>query len=426
MKASESVKNYPSERRMYANYVARNIKKICKEIGPRLAGSESELKAQEFMAEDLKTSCDEVNIESFKLSTWAFMGWVQVCVFCAVFSAITFFAGHFLPDYSVYFDIASAVVGIFGVVTILTEFLFYKEMLDPFFKKSTSHNVVAVRKAAGETKRRIIFSGHADSAPEWRFTYWGGRKMVVPSIVISISGFLLVLVFSIVFLVLTLTGKNPVESEAMWICQIISVCFIPVFLYMLLFYNKKRIVEGANDNLTGSLISMAIPRYLQDHDIRFENTEVMVVITGSEESGLRGGKAFCKAHADEILAQKDVETVFYGIDTVRDFDYLAIYNKDMTGTVRNDQQVSELIREGAKIAGYDVPFATVSLGATDCAAISQAGLKGSSFAAMDPAPARYYHTRLDTHENLDLKTIEAGLDIALETAFLFDEKGLNK
>ena len=46
MKASESVKNYPSERRMYSNYVLRNIKKICKEIGPRCAGSEKELEAQ--------------------------------------------------------------------------------------------------------------------------------------------------------------------------------------------------------------------------------------------------------------------------------------------------------------------------------------------------------------------------------------------
>ena len=44
LKANESVKNYPSERRMYANYAARSIKKVCKEIGPRFAGSEAEKK----------------------------------------------------------------------------------------------------------------------------------------------------------------------------------------------------------------------------------------------------------------------------------------------------------------------------------------------------------------------------------------------
>ena len=424
MKASESVKNYPSERRMYANYVARGIKKLVKETGPRPAGGETELKAQEIMAEDLKTSCDEVKIEEFKVSRWAFMSWVQLCVYFAIISAGLFFAGHFLPDYSMYFEIAGAALLIIAVFFIITEFLFYKQTLDPFFKKYTSHNVVAVRKAAGETKRRIIFSGHADSAPEWRFTYWGGPKLVVPAIGGGILGLVLVLAFNITFLVMNLTGKE-INEQALWICQIVAVCFVPLFLFMLLFYNKKRIVDGANDDLTGCFTSMAIPRYLQDHDIRFENTEVMVVITGSEESGLRGAKAFCKAHAKEILDEKDVETIFFGIDTVRDFDFLAIYNKDMTGVVHNSQEVSELMRKGAEIAGYDVPFKTVSLGSTDCAAITQAGLKGSSFAAMDPSPARYYHTRLDTADNLDLKTIEAGLDIALETAFLFDEKGLD-
>ena len=32
---------------MYANYTARSIKKVCKEIGPRFAGSEQEKKAVE-------------------------------------------------------------------------------------------------------------------------------------------------------------------------------------------------------------------------------------------------------------------------------------------------------------------------------------------------------------------------------------------
>ena len=201
--------------------------------------------------------------------------------------------------------------------------------------------------------------------------------------------------------------------------SIISVCFIPVFLFCLLFYDPKRIVEGANDNLTGCYTAMAVPRFLQDHDIRFENTEVWVVCTGAEEAGLRGAKAFCKAHAEQFKNEKDVETVFVGFDTVRDYDFMAIYNKDMTGLVKNDDEVSQLLYEGAKIAGYDIPFKT------DAAALSQAGIKATSFAAMDPAPARYYHTRLDTHDNLDLKTIEAGVDICLETVFLFDEKGLN-
>ena len=98
----------------------------------------------------------------------------------------------------------------------------------------------------------------------------------------------------------------------------------------------------------------------------------------------------------------------------------------MTGVVKNDSRVVNLIKEGAINAGFDdVAIKTIDLGSTDAAAMSQAGIPAASFVAMDPSPARYYHTRLDTEENLDLKTIEAGVKIALETTFLFDEKGIN-
>jgi hypothetical protein len=36
---------------------------------------------------------------------------------------------------------------------IVGEFLLYKKMYDPIFKEETSGNVIAVRKAKGETKR---------------------------------------------------------------------------------------------------------------------------------------------------------------------------------------------------------------------------------------------------------------------------------
>lgn len=424
MKVNETVKNYESERRMYANYVLRNIKKVCKEVGPRDAGSPEELKAQEWMAEDLKTSCDEVKIEPFDVHPRAFMGWIDIMVFCATVAAALFFGAHFLPDFAKPMLIAGVVLIAVSLVSVVAEFLFYKKFLDAFTKKKTSHNLIGIRKASGEVKRRIIFAGHADSAMEWRFTYWGGPKLVVPSIVMGLLGVLYVGVSSVIALVFALTDKFE-GNNVIWILSIVAVCFIPVFLFFTLFYNPKRIVEGANDDLTGCLISMAMTRYLSDHDIRFENTEVWSVCTGSEEAGLRGSKALAKAYAKQFKDEKDVETVFVAVDTVRDFDFMAIYNKDMTGLVKNDDQASNLVKEGGKLAGYELPYKTVSLGATDAAAMTQAGIKSASFAAMDPAPARYYHTRLDTHENLDLKAIEAGVDICLNTMFLFDEKGLN-
>ena len=425
MRPEESVKNYVSDRRMYANYVARNIKKLCKEVGPRPAGTEKELEAQEWMANDLRTSCDEVKTESFRLAPAAFMGWVQLMVFCGVAGAVLLFLTHFFPSLSLIFTAVGTGLLILGIIFVIAEFLLYKEALDVFMPKKESHNIIAVRKASGETKRRIIVSGHADSAPEWRFTYWGGPKLVVPSIGLGLGGAVFVTTASIITLVMSINGVAVNEVKWLWILSIVALCFVPLFLFCLLFYNPKRFVDGANDNLTGCFCAMALPRFMADHDIRFENTEVMVLLTGSEEAGLRGAKAFVKAHKKEFDSEEGVQTIFFGLDTVRDFDFMGVYNKDMTGTVKNDPEVSALVKEGAKLAGFDIPYKTVTFGSSDAAAITQGGLKGTCFAAMDPAPARYYHTRLDTADNLDLKTIEAGVGIVLETAYLFDEKGLD-
>ena len=169
---------------------------------------------------------------------------------------------------------------------------------------------------------------------------------------------------------------------------------------------------------------MAVMQYLVDNDIRFENTEVISISMSSEEAGLRGAKAFAKAHAKEY-ADSGVETIAICTDTLRDFDDMGIYNKDMTGTVKLDAKVAGLVKEASNIAGLNLPYANVFFGSSDAAALAQGGMKACCLAAMDPTPARYYHTRLDTADNLDKRTIAAGVNTLLEAAFLFDEKGLD-
>lgn len=412
MKAQDSVKNYPSALREMTNFSVRGIKKICKDVGPRPAGSEQEHEAQKLMAAELDGACDKVEIEPFDVHPGAFLGWILTDGIMMIAAIVLFFFGMSA--------IALALCAL-SLIFAIVEFLLYKKLLDPFFPKKTSHNVVAVRKPKGEVKRRIIFSGHADSANEWRFTYYGGSKLLVPIIGLSFVGILLGLVLGI-WAVAAGHAFSAADSGALNVMRYVFLAWIPILFTALFFENKKRPVMGANDDLTGCFISMAVVKYMQQHDIRFENTEVWVVLTGSEEAGLRGAKAFCKAHKNEL---SDVETVFVGLDTIRDYDFAAVYSRDLTGTVKNDAGACALVKEAAKQTGLDLPYKSVFFGATDAAAVTQAGMKAVSVAAMDPAPAKYYHTRLDTAGNLDIKTVEAVLGVALETAFLFDEKGLS-
>ena len=97
----------------------------------------------------------------------------------------------------------------------------------------------------------------------------------------------------------------------------------------------------------------------------------------------------------------------------------------MNGTVKNDKRVAELIKNAGHDAGYDnIDAGTIDLGSTDAAAFTQAGIPAASFTAMDPTPAKYYHTRLDTADILDEKTIDAGFRIILQTVLSFDENGI--
>jgi hypothetical protein len=415
MKSTESVGRYDSEVRLYTNYALKHIKTICKQFGPRPVGSESEINAQEYLAKELETTCDTVLKEEYKCSDKAFMSWVPIGAVMLILSAAFFTFG--LP-------VVSLAIGCVTLFMILAEFIFYKPVLDIFFPKKTSVNVTGIRKASGETKRRIIFSGHVDSAFEWTYTYHGGRPVVAGIIVTAVIAVLLNIGGGIYGLI---AGDGIVWTDdnlALKIIAVVMYVTIPVLGAAIFFCNYKRPVTGANDDLSGCLVSAAVLKFMDANNIRFENTEVVALMAGGEEAGLRGSKAWAKAHADEMKAD-GIETVFVALDTIREIDFMAIYDKDMTGMVKNDKRAAALVQTAAKNMGYDVPIKAIELGSTDAAAMSQAGIPATAFTAMDPSPARYYHTRLDAEDNLDPRMMETGLKIALETAFLFDEKGIS-
>ena len=145
--------------------------------------------------------------------------------------------------------------------------------------------------------------------------------------------------------------------------------------------------------------------------------------SGCEEAGLRGSTAYARRHKEELL---EIPSVFYGLETFTDYDDFAIYKRDMTFMVKNDERVCALMKAGAKKAGRDLKYEAVFLGASDAAAVSREGIPAATLAAMNPNPPRYYHTRLDTPAALVPKSIRFGIDTAIQSLFIFDEQGLKK
>ena len=419
MKAYESHDHYSSKVRECTNFAIREIRKVCKDVGPRPAGYEGEKKGQDYVEKLMTPIADEVRREKFTLSPKAFMSWVMIDGILALVAAILgilCFALQ-LPDTAeMVMRIVSIVLVLLAVFFLLGEFLLYKKVLDPFFKKEESSNVVCVRKASGETKRRIIIGGHMDTAYEWRYTYVGGPKLVTTVVITAVLSLLITLGLSIAgFFV-----ANPVAEYVLIGVQALA---IPALISVMFFVNWKLPVDGAADDLTGVFTAMATLLYFKHNDIRLENTEIVAVSVGAEEEGLRGSKAFAQAHGDEFK-NDGVETIFIALDTLRDYDFMGIVTKDMTATVALDKQACALMKKAAENAEVPVNFTTTPLGSTDAAAMQQGGIKSVAFTSMDPAPARYYHTRDDNVNVLEMKTLEDSLKVVLETVFLFDEQGL--
>lgn len=395
------------------DYAVKTTTEICDKIGPRESGSEEERKAQMYWANEMKKYADKVEVEDFDVHPHAFMSWV-------VLDATMMLIG--LACYFLKLPIVTLIMSILSIIFMACEFLFYKQFLDPLFKKKTSCNVIGRRNPTGEVKQRIIFSGHCDSSWEWWYTYKGGsvllKCIIVPSIVALIA--------TTVISLLTVIQAGPtalVESGFIHIMGYVQIAFVPFFFALYFFVNWKQVVHGANDNLTGCAASVAVLKYLEDNDIHFENTEVVAMTSGCEEAGLRGANAYTKRHLKEL---NEVPTVFFGMDTLTDYDDMAIYIRDMTGTVKNDERVCALMKAGSDKAGLNLEYKSVFFGASDAAAVSKLGVPAATLAAMDPSPARYYHTRLDKPDKLVPKTIRVGIDTCIQSLYIFDDQGLKK
>ncbi len=387
-----------------AGYVIDCARHVIETFGARDPGSEGERHAQEFVRDELIACADEVRIEPFCVSPKALMGFLPV-------SGLLFLVGIFAYES---FPLAANAACVLGVGIVALQFRRYWRVLDPFFPKRTSHNVYAVRRASDDCRRRIILGGHADAAYEWRYNLMG-RGVLLGVIYWTIAGVCFVSLLNFLHLLqpvapwLSFPGWHGLE----WA----RFAFAPACV-LAIFYSRFSVVApGANDNLTGTFAAVAVLRHLHAMNIRFDHTEVCCLVTGSEEAGLRGAKAFAAAHNRKL---KEIPTAFLALDTFHDTEHFMVYTGDLNGTVRNDAAFSALVQEAGKDCGFDLPAGTIRIGATDAAAFTQAGIAATALVAMDPSPPRYYHTRLDHWDNMDPECIRRSLAVALAAVERYD------
>lgn len=391
-----------------AAYMVDEITHIIKTFDKREPGSKGETDAVNYMGEVLQPLADEVKIEPFELHPGAFFGWIYFTVTLALAGVVCLF---FMP-------IVSVALFVIAMSFLIGEFIFYRKMVDKLFKKATSHNLTAVKKPTGEVKRRVFINGHPDAAYEWRVNYYMGGVAFGAHFIISILGCAYVVALAVASLIIRGVAPAVLESGSLMTASLVALVFVPLWIGMYFLWNGKRVVDGANDNLTGCLLGIAVLKAMKDNGVELENTEVGVLLTGSEEAGLRGAKAWCKAHKDEY---KDVETVIFAFDTIRESKFLCVNAKDLNSLVKADKHAVDLYKNAADKLGIKCGVGSVPFGATDSAAFNQGGFKSVGITAMDHNLRDYYHTRRDTYDNLDAECLADAFEVLVEAIKDFDE-----
>lgn len=401
----------------FSEYIEAGIRSDCKEYKARASGSGSEYAIQRHFAKLLGQWSDHVVTEDFCLHPAAFLGWIPLCVITEL-TAIGFLWASRMGErlQLVFLGLALSVL---GILMVWFEFFRYRKFVDFLFPKRTSHNVYAVRRSAGLPKKRIILGGHADAAYEFRYIYLAKGKLSMPMIYASLTGMVAVLTG---FAAVLLWRMRWIQSPALcYAAAVLASLFVPVWIGMLFFTNWKRITDGANDNLSACYAAFSVMKYLQENNIRFADTEVCCLISGGEEAGLRGAEAFAERHKEELRA---IETVFIAMDTLREREQLMVYTSGMYGLQKSSRAVGRLLQRAAAELEITLPEAPPYPGAMDSDAFSRQGFLACGLGAVDHNPQPYYHTRMDTAENVDAGCIALCAEICLKAITNYAAQGL--
>lgn len=380
------------------------ITHICRDMKKRSPGTAGEREAAEYMAEVLKKDCGcrDVRLELFPVRPGGFYGYLYFSAVLDLLCCASFFAVPWL----------SACFGLMALLLMLFQFILYHEVVDRFFPLCRSANVTGVRPCGGEVKRRVFFNGHIDAAWEWPLNYRFGGVVFEAHVVGATLGVIYYLVLTVCYY----------AGAGAWIraAALAGLVFVPFWIGLVFLWDRNRVVDGANDDLTGCYMGIALLRAMEETGIVLENTEVGVILTGSEECGLRGAKAWSKTHGGDY---DDVPTYIYTFDTIHDPRFLMVNGRDLNGTLAMDRPMAKLFAETAGElgipcrSGWVPPFG----GATDSAAFRQGGFRSVAVTGLNHRLESYYHTRRDTCGNLDAAGLAGCYSVTADVLRRIDE-----
>ncbi len=387
----------PFDAQHVAADAADEIKYICKHFDKRFSASDSEKAAAEYLAGRLAEGAQDVKTEPFKVCPRAYFGWITFTVVCLLLALVSYF----------FSTLVSCMLLIVAVVPYMLEYVLFKRFYDPLFKQSESQNVYAVKHCSGEVKKRIVLVSHYDAGNEWHTKFAFGTTAFVTQRALNIVGVAYLAAINIARWVMVGGIGAGIAYGNMLYAGLAGLFFV-IPWGATLFFVSRRIIDGANDGLSGAVTAIAALNSLKD--VQFENTEVCVLLAGSGAVGMRGAMAFVDAHKQEF----GDETVFLVANIWRESGALQVNTRELNGFVKSDKKLVKFAFDsaasiGAKCRGHMPVFSN-----TESGIFSANGLRSLGFNAISANLPDYYRTRYDSYDNLSEDCIGLGYRLALE------------
>ena len=396
----------------YTDYMFGLVKKVIDDIGPRPSCSEEEKRLGRLLVKEWQPFCDRVEAETFNCSPHAFLGFIPVSVLL-YFAAVALYW---------FYPLASFILVALGFIMLFFELLLYREFVDFLFPRKQGENIIGMIRPKGRASRRVIVSGHMDSAYEFNLIYYL-RDFARPVIIIALVAVLIALGGSLAKTIAYFSGFA--DATGFTGIGFTMIALTPVVAIFLFFHSYKP-VPGAMDDMAGIAIVTGLGKYLDEAktngDWYPEKTEVVMLATSSEEAGLRGAKRYVRKHLKELKA-----TPTYGLflDNIYDEKYLTVTDREIWPVAKSDPELIKMAQDVAAHHNWPIAVRSIPLGAggTDAAAFSVKGIPSIGLLCQDISQVvPNYHTRNDTYEHIRPQSLAVSLQMVIDVLKRIDEK----
>jgi hypothetical protein len=404
-----------------ARYAFDIVKTICSEVGPGLPGSTQEWERAVIIKKELEShlGVENVVIEDFAFAPEAFLSTYPISALSTIFAALLNISIERFGGISPWvIAITALAFSALSVLVVMFQFVLSFELVDTFFKKKQSINVIGKLRKPGvnNVKRLLILSGHHDSAPENTWLRLLGYGFFVASVTWFI-GLGTMLVMSVIQLTGTITGNADLVHIGTLGWVMLAYPIVPSVIFAMFFSRGGKdggTVPGAADNLSASALSVAMCRFLVENPSYIPpDTEIRFISFGSEEAGLRGSRRYVERHLDEL---KRLTVRLLNFETVAHPE-IAILTSDMSGTVKNSPAMVKSVVAAAERAEVPYKVKSAFLGvANDSGPFSQAGLEATTVLPfkLPQQMVAFYHQKKDTPEILTIEPLLNVLKLAFE------------